>query len=157
MNSGDLKTYKYVKISKPNSFTITMLSLHSICLEKSQCVVAIIKLNSINHTISKHLIQINYIYFIFQRKFYEILRNKSLAMNIKIILEKVEQQRSLLSYKQVKYITVILNDAYLSYKILCVFVQQKLRYYYSNNSGKKKCDCNPPIMIFPQKFYQCYL
>ena len=33
MNSGDHKTYKYVKISKSNFFAITILSLHSICLE----------------------------------------------------------------------------------------------------------------------------
>ena len=36
MNSGDLKTYKYVKISKSNFFTITMLSLHSICSESKK-------------------------------------------------------------------------------------------------------------------------
>ena len=33
MNSGDLKTYKCVKISKSNFFTIAMLSLHSMCSE----------------------------------------------------------------------------------------------------------------------------
>ena len=33
MNSGDLKMYKYVKISKLNFFMFTILSLHSICLE----------------------------------------------------------------------------------------------------------------------------
>ena len=36
MNSGDLKTYKYVKISKSNFFTITMLSLRSICSESNK-------------------------------------------------------------------------------------------------------------------------
>ena len=33
MISGDLKTYKCVKISKSNFFTITILSLYSICSE----------------------------------------------------------------------------------------------------------------------------
>ena len=36
MNSGDLKMYKYVKISKSNFFTITLLSLHSICSESKK-------------------------------------------------------------------------------------------------------------------------
>ena len=36
MNSGDLNTYKHVKISKSNIFTITMLSLHSICSESKK-------------------------------------------------------------------------------------------------------------------------
>ena len=35
MNSGDLKTYKYFKISKLNFFSITILSLHSICSESN--------------------------------------------------------------------------------------------------------------------------
>ena len=33
MNSGDLKTYKYVKISKSNFFTITILFPHNVCSE----------------------------------------------------------------------------------------------------------------------------
>ena len=33
MDSGDRKTYKYVKLSKSNFFTITVLSSHSICSE----------------------------------------------------------------------------------------------------------------------------
>ena len=33
MNSGDIKMYKYVKISKSNFFTITILSIHSTCSE----------------------------------------------------------------------------------------------------------------------------
>ena len=36
MNSGDLKTYKSIKISKSNFFTITILSLHSICSESKK-------------------------------------------------------------------------------------------------------------------------
>ena len=36
INSGDLKTYKRVKISKSNFFTITILSLHSICSESNK-------------------------------------------------------------------------------------------------------------------------
>ena len=36
MNSGDLKTYKCVQISKSNFFTITILSLHSICSESKK-------------------------------------------------------------------------------------------------------------------------
>ena len=36
MNSGDLKTYKSVKISKLIFFTITILSLHSICSESKK-------------------------------------------------------------------------------------------------------------------------
>ena len=36
MNSGDLKTYKCVKISKSNFFTITILFLHSICSESKK-------------------------------------------------------------------------------------------------------------------------
>ena len=38
MNSGDLKTYKYVKISKLNFFTITMLSLHIMRSESKKYV-----------------------------------------------------------------------------------------------------------------------
>ena len=42
MNSGDLKMYKYVKISKLNFFTITILSLHCICSEsKNLCLMFI--------------------------------------------------------------------------------------------------------------------
>ena len=33
MNSIDLKTYKFVKISKSNFFTITVLSIHNLCSE----------------------------------------------------------------------------------------------------------------------------
>ena len=36
MNSGDLKTYEYVKISKSNFFTITILPLHTICSESKK-------------------------------------------------------------------------------------------------------------------------
>ena len=36
MNSGDLKTYKCVKIWKSNVLTITILSLHSICSESKK-------------------------------------------------------------------------------------------------------------------------
>ena len=36
MNSRDLKTSKYVKISKSNFFAITILSLHSICSESKK-------------------------------------------------------------------------------------------------------------------------
>ena len=36
MNSGNLKTYKYVKISKSNFFVITILSLQSICSESNK-------------------------------------------------------------------------------------------------------------------------
>ena len=39
MNSGDLKTYKCVKISKSNFFTITILSLHSICSESKKRIL----------------------------------------------------------------------------------------------------------------------
>ena len=38
MNSGDLKTYKYEKISKSNFFTTSILSLHSICSESNNKV-----------------------------------------------------------------------------------------------------------------------
>ena len=45
MNSGDLKRYKYVKISKSNFFTITILSLHSIHSEskKGKATIKILK------------------------------------------------------------------------------------------------------------------
>ena len=36
MNSGGLKTYKCVKISKSKFFTITIISLHSICKESKK-------------------------------------------------------------------------------------------------------------------------
>ena len=36
MNSEDLITYKYIKISKSNFFTIAILSLHSICSESKK-------------------------------------------------------------------------------------------------------------------------
>ena len=35
MNSGDFKMHKYIKISKSIFFTITILSLHSICSESN--------------------------------------------------------------------------------------------------------------------------
>ena len=38
MNSGDQKTYKYVKISRSNFFMITILSLRSICSESKKAV-----------------------------------------------------------------------------------------------------------------------
>ena len=43
MNSGDLKTYKYVKITKSNFFTITILSLHSIYSESKKRMVSILQ------------------------------------------------------------------------------------------------------------------
>ena len=36
MNSGDLKTYKYVKVSKSDFFTTTILFLHNICSERNK-------------------------------------------------------------------------------------------------------------------------
>ena len=46
MISGDLKTYKNIQISKSNFFTITILSLNSICSESK---------NEILHKLQKNL------------------------------------------------------------------------------------------------------
>ena len=46
MNSGELKTYKYVKISKSNFFMITILSLHSICSESKKLFQHVLNLKT---------------------------------------------------------------------------------------------------------------
>ena len=68
MHAGDLKTYQYVKISKSNIFTITILSLHRICSESNK------KSTHCKNYQYKNTFYVFYAYFLLLHFYYSFLR-----------------------------------------------------------------------------------